>query len=624
MNITYNPDGIKMPHRYYLQFPRNACGVEINNIILHAIKHKADIVLKESNNDYVLFDVIEANHHIGHVQYFSQTEKYCSCEQFHKTGTSYCKHIALIDYLINIRYQTSLVQEHGHALYDVISNLKKRKENSYTVYDSLENKVKTIGIKNEPSETGSFITYNRHKTHQDVYETVVLPDPYQLTDKITLFDFQRERLTQMLSYKRGICTMVMGAGKTLTSIGGIKYLNTQNVLIVCPKTILKQWIPEIKKVTNFNSIILNKKNINEFVKNTNQIGLCTYQTLSRNISLLSQRQYDLVIADEIQFIRNDESKTWNSFKKIHTNYFWGLSGTFIENKLDDLYNVLDVVVPKLLGPKWKFDNQFKVLKSLHLTKAIYSHAAKNKEELKKLIKNHVFSYNQLNLPKLNIHKCFITLDKNSKGTHDYFLRKANELISKSLNGETSYADRLMIHAYQLRARQACNCTSLINDKEEPCIENNVKIQKILQLIENVCIKQNEKLVLFSEWTSMLDIIEEFITSCGLQTTRLDGTMTLKERENAIEIFQKNENIKVFLSSDAGNLGVDGLQLVCNHVAHIELPWNPAKLDQRNGRLHRLMQTKEVNAYYFIATDTIEERISQGIDDKKTLRSDVLS
>ena len=130
----------------------------------------------------------------------------------------------------------------------------------------------------------------------------------------------------------------------------------------------------------------------------------------------------------------------------------------------------------------------------------------------------------MNLPKLNIHKCFITLDKNSKGTHDYFLRKANELISKSLNGETSYADRLMIHAYQLRARQACNCTSLINDKEEPCIENNVKIQKILQLIENVCIKQNEKLVLFSEWTSMLDIIEEFITSCGLQTTRLDGTI----------------------------------------------------------------------------------------------------
>lgn len=408
---------------------------------------------------------------------------------------------------------------------------------------------------------------------------------------------------------------------TLTSIAAIKELNLKNVLIVCPKTIMVQWEKEIKRVLNRDIFFIKGNNISQFLE-LNCIGIITYQTLNRNIGKLKEKKYDLIIADEIQFIRNNESKTWNAFNKLNSEYFFGLSGTVIENKIDDLYNIMQIVNPGLLGHRWKFNDKFRKIKSISKRKILYENTVENLPDLRELLKGNVFSYDKLNLPGISYNNHFVSLDKTSQKIHDDYMEKANRLISKSLNTPLSFMEKAMVQAFLLKARQACNSIELIDGDILP---SNAKIDKIMDLINEVCIKSNSKLVIFSEWTTMLDIIQREVINSkfGFNTTRLDGSMKPDQRYEAVKKFQNDPDCKIFFSSDAGGLGLDGLQLVSNDVLHIELPWNPAKLDQRNGRLNRIMQKNKVNVHYLIAKNSIEQKIQKLLSEKRQIRQDAL-
>lgn len=411
---------------------------------------------------------------------------------------------------------------------------------------------------------------------------------------------------------------------TLTSIAGLKHLGVEGmkVFIVCPKSIVKQWANEIKRVLGIDAFQITSQNVLTFTDLCETgIGIATYQTMVRNIDKLASSPYSMVIADEIQYIKNEESKTWNALKRIESEYFWGLSGTVIENRLDDLYNIMQIISPGLLGPKWKFDFKFKKLGSIHRKKVLYQNEIQNLPDLRSIISNNIFSYDKIALPSIFHHKYLVGMDPGARSTHDEFIEKANTLISKSLNMELSHFEKLLIQSYLLKARQACNSVELINKVIAPRGE---KIKNILDVIKQVCLTQGEKLVIFSEWTEMLDIIErEMLLDMSINHVRFDGSMTAKARMRAIEQFKNDPLCMIFFSSDAGGIGIDGLQLVCNNMLHVELPWNPGKLAQRNGRLHRLLQTKDVNVYYMITEKSIEEKMQKLLDDKAKIRMDAL-
>ena len=622
MKITYDPTS---HYRRYYRSSHNLkpVDIEVSFIIDHAIGLRYEIEVTKVAADIVEILFTEANHHTATVQIFSKTLATCSCEQYCKHQCGCCKHIGVLDYFESAKNGFIAPHEKDFARFVRKSVLSLRPSKLYVhqVYDSLEDNIVSIGSGFEESESLSLATHKknpRYLADQNRVE-VVLPEPYELSREISLYDYQRDILQKMLAAKLAICSMIMGSGKTLLSIAGIKYLCTENILIVCPKSILVQWKNEIKRAIGLDSIEIASKNAQSFVDaEKRQIGICTYQTFSRNSDVLSKIKYDLIIADEIQYVRNNETKTWTAFKKFKFDYFWGLSGTVIENRLDDLYNIMEIIAPGLLGVKWKFDFRFKKLKSIHRAKVLYENELQNKTELQELISKNVFSYDKLNLSPPNVIKTFVNMDNEAQDAHDSYSFQASMLVSKSLSTPLTLGERMILQSLFLRARQCCNSLELIDKK----VRTSAKLSEILRIINEVCVQKKEKIVLYSEWTTMLDIIEREIGP-DIKTVRLDGSMSAQQRLSAINTFKSDPNCMIFFSSDAGGIGIDGLQLVCNNMIHAELPWNPAKLDQRIGRLNRLLQTKTVNVYYIVTAGSIEAKIDSTLALKRKVRTEAL-
>lgn len=588
--------------------------VEISNITNHALTLKYHLEITEDSPEKIELQITEENKHKSTVQIFGST-KVCSCEEYYKKECGCCKHIGLISYLLESGVLTKEEKIFSKELKKSIAKFRLSKTNTYKTYCSLNDDFLLFGNGSNIIESVSTVTYNKHpKFKEQKITPVKIHSPYVVSNFATLYDYQHEILEKMLSSKRAICSMIMGAGKTLTAIAGMKELQTQNILIVCPKSIMSQWKREIQTHLGLDAVILNPKNI----LTNSKIGICTYQTLSRNIHLFEKKEYKLIVADEIQYIRNNESKTWSSFKRLNSEYFWGLSGTVIENRLDDLYNIMEVIAPGLCGCKWKFEARYKVIKSLNRTKVLYENQIQNKKDIHELLKNYVFSYDNLKLPNINHIEHWVKLDSLSKRNHDSYKNQADMLISKSLTSQITHAERLMIQAYLLKCRQCCDTMELITGNAS----QSAKIDTFLKIVDDICIKNNKKLVVYSEWTTMLDILSRELNG-SIKYTRLDGSMTPNKRLQVIEYFKTDSNCKIFFSSDAGGLGIDGLQTVSNDILHIELPWNPAKLDQRNGRLHRILQKNDVNVHYLITEDTIEENIFDLLQNKRNVRKEVL-
>ena len=596
--------------------------VEVNNIICEALNHDYALTLAAANKDFVEILVKDSAGHSGTVQYFLPELVVCSCAQYHKMGAGFCKHIAVSSAILK-QPVTSEENIFSFNVNSYVKPLNKLKTKKYIVYDSLKGSNVTFGSSRIEQKSVSCLANEKYLTM--AYELSLqlpaqLPPEVEVTDEIFLYPYQRDVLENMMTARRAICSMTTGAGKTLTSIAGLKILGgcKLKTLIVCPKSIATQWNREVKRVLDTECYMITSDNATSY---SGGVGIVTYQTFSKNIDFFKTISFDLVIADEIQFIKNDQSKTWGSFKKLKTQYFWGLSGTLIENKLDDLYSIIQVVAPGLLGPKWKFDYRYKKIESIHKRKVIYLNEVQNIEELRDTIKSHVFSYSNLDLPPISFFKHYVSMDDDSTEKHDYFIDQANALISKSLNSDLTMYEKAMIQSFLLKARQICNTEELIS--KIPTAPN-AKIRKILELVADICVKNNRKLVIFSEWTEMISILTRELAHLNLDIAHLDGSMTSKKREQELDRFRNDPNCKIFISSDAGGAGVDGLQLVCSDILHVELPWNPGRLKQRNGRLHRLKQTKPVSVYHIITNNSIEMKLEKTLEDKTQVRLDVLN
>ena len=172
----------------------------------------------------------------------------------------------------------------------------------------------------------------------------------------------------------------------------------------------------------------------------------------------------------------------------------------------------------------------------------------------------------------------------------------------------------------LKSRQACNSAKLIFPNSK---EIGQKYSQAMKLIQNL-ISQNKKIVVYSEWIESLALLETLLNSNQIGYLKLTGKVKSNTRIKLVEEFITNPEKKIFLSTDAGGYGLDGLQLASSHVIHLELPWNPGKLDQRNGRVRRLLQkATEVQAYYLVAENSVEEKVQKANERRRKIRFQVL-
>lgn len=439
-----------------------------------------------------------------------------------------------------------------------------------------------------------------------------------------LYPYQVEGTAFLAGTGRALLADDMGLGKTLQAISAASWLceyeNVQKTLIICPASLKQQWAREISKFTDFSCQVIQGSPSKRGVQYRSQdtFHVINYELILRDLSVINESlRPDLIILDEAQRIKNWRTRIASAVKLIPSRYAFVLSGTPLENRLEELYSLMQVVDPSVLGPLWKYMIDF------HLTdergKVL---GYRNLSELRKrlapvmLRRDRRLVHDQL--PDRIEQRLDVGMTEKQVELHDAAMSTAGNLgqIAKRRPLTPTEQNRLMAALQQ--ARMACNAAGLV-DKET---EGSPKIDELATILDEVCLQSGLKAVVFSQWELMTRMVEKRLRRMKIGYVRLHGGVPTAKRGTLMDRFREDDAVQVFLSTDAGGVG---LNLQSGSVLiNLDVPWNPAVLEQRNGRIHRLGQTRKVQIITMVAGGSYEERVLSMVKNKQDLFDNVIS
>ena len=409
--------------------------------------------------------------------------------------------------------------------------------------------------------------------------------------------------------------VVHNCGKTIQLIAAALELRKQGkvkrVLVFSPKTIITQWTNEFKKFTGETATAITgsaEQRALAFARAENSFLVVTnYETVLRDTEKLVALKPDLVVLDEAQRIGGYENRTTQLIKEhFQTPYRIALSGTPLQNALSELHSILDWIEPSVLGPWWVFKREYIVYGGFKGKQIIGS---RNLPQLHDQIKDWMLRRRKADvlkdLPPVTMNNYYVDLDKEEHDLYEAFRTKLMDHYKnfKRSQGKSDSGDILGSLVY---LRECCDHTALISSTRE----TSTKLTELHRIITDL---GDEKVVVFTEYERMLQLIARSL-SCRYAT--LYGAMDQETRVNAINYFVKYPECKVFISTEAGGIGVN-LQ-VASTIINYDLPWNPGKLQQRIGRLHRIGQKNTVTCLNLVAKNTIEEHVLEVLAEKTDL------
>ncbi|ATD57292.1 DEAD/DEAH box helicase [Clostridium chauvoei] len=404
----------------------------------------------------------------------------------------------------------------------------------------------------------------------------------------------------------GILADEMGLGKTIQIIAFLLSEENKKALIVTPTSLIYNWQNELKTFAptiNVGIIHGNSKERLDILENKNNydVILTTYGTLKNDFTFYKDRVYDYCIIDEAQNIKNSKSQNSKVVKEIKANCKIALTGTPLENNLYELWSIFDFVMPGYLYTEEQFKNKF----------------LDNIEELKKLInpfilrrlKSDVITELKDKIEK----KHLVEMTREQKQIYNSYVI---DIKNKIKNSKT---DNITVFSYLTKLRELCLDQSILIDNYKG---GSGKINAAITLIKNG-INNNRKILIFSQFTSVLEKIGERLKLENIDYFYLDGKTPAKERLEYVNDFNISVNKSVFLISlKAGGTGLNLTS--ANLVIHFDPWWNPAVEDQATDRAHRIGQKDIVEVIKLISKDSIEEKIISMQDDKRELINEVMN
>ena len=423
--------------------------------------------------------------------------------------------------------------------------------------------------------------------------------------KVELLPYQLDGIAFAAGAGRAILADDMGLGKTIQGIGMAELLaqeaNIRKVLIVCPASVKSQWRSEILRFSERDCQIV----LGEAAKRAAQyendcfFTICNYEQVLRDILAIERVKWDLIVLDEGQRIKNWEAKTTQTMKSLRSPFALVLSGTPLENRLDDLFSVVEFIDDRRLGPAFRFYNRHRVTDEKGKVLG-YKDLDLLRESLKPVLLRRTRSTVMKDLPPRTTEVVRIPPTGEQLEIDQAQMQIVSTIVSKRYISEM---DLLRLQKALLLARMNADSTYLV-DKRAPGY--STKLDRIEELFEELAAEESRKIVLFSEWTTMLTLIERRIKRFKLDYVRLDGSVPQKKRQQLVHQFQRDPACRLFLTTNAGSTGLN-LQ-AANTVINVDLPWNPAVLEQRIARAHRMGQKNPVQVYLLVTEETIEEKL----------------
>lgn len=433
--------------------------------------------------------------------------------------------------------------------------------------------------------------------------------------KTELLPYQMDGVAFAAGAGRAILADDMGLGKTIQGVGVAELLareaQIERVLVICPTSLKSQWRNEIYRFSN-RDVQLVMGSASERVRQYHQpsfFTVCNYEQVLRDIMSIESTHWDLIILDEGQRIKNWEAQTTRIVKSLRSRFALVLSGTPMENRLDELYSVVQFVDGRHLGPGFRFFNRYRITDEKGYLLG-YRHLDELREQLRPILLRRTRDMVMKDLPQRNTEIIHIPPTDEQRKLHSAYMQIVASITRKSFISEM---DLLRLRQALLMCRMAADSTKLVDKQSEGY---STKLQTLDELFEQLFVDGDHKAVLFSEWTGMLNLIEPLLKKRRVPFVRLEGKIPQSKRQQLVNDFQTNPKCKVFLSTNAGSTGLN-LQ-AADTIINVDLPWNPAVLEQRIARAHRMGQKRPVNVYILVTQETLEEQLLTTIGQKKEL------
>lgn len=433
--------------------------------------------------------------------------------------------------------------------------------------------------------------------------------------RVDLLPYQRAGVAFLVRAGRAILADDMGLGKTIQAIAAAELLAREagitKVLVICPASVKAQWRSEIERFCTRSVQIVaggTKERVHGY-RNDAFFTICNFEQVLRDLLTIETVPWDLIVVDEAQRIKNWESKTARVLKALHSRFAIALSGTPLENRLEELYSVVEFVDDRRLGALSRFYHRHRLVDEKGRVLG-YTNLDALRENIAPVLLRRTRSEVLGELPPRTVEVVRVPPSDEQLGQHVAQMRIVAGIVRKPFLTEM---DLLRLRSALLLARMSADSTYLV-DKRRPSY--STKLDRLFEMLTSLFAEEGRKIVLFSEWTTMLDEIEAWLRANGHGFGRLDGKIPQGKRAKILGTFQRDAKQRVLVMTNAGAVGLN-LQFA-NTVVNVDLPWNPAVLEQRIGRVHRMGQTRPVQVFLLVTEGTIEEGLLETLDTKQRL------
>ena len=435
--------------------------------------------------------------------------------------------------------------------------------------------------------------------------------------KLPLYPYQMLGTLFLAFTGRALLGDDMGLGKTVQAIAASVFLKRQGklsrVLIICPASLKLQWAKEIRRFCDESVTVITgpKRRRKKLYAEESTFTVLNYELVLRDFDLIRSLKPDLIILDEAQRIKNWRAKTTQLIKKLTSEYAYVLTGTPLENRLDELYSIVQFLDRRLLGPAWQFMAEH-VIRDEWGAIIGYRGLDKVKRKIAPIFlrrrKDEVLN----ELPERIDNYYYLELERAQERL--YAPREA-ELRSMFAIPKEKWTPEMMGRLLELitEMREICDAAQLVTDGN---VRASSKLAELPLIVEDVALNGGHKVLIFTQWERMTRLVEEALADLPVDMVRMHGGLSIRQRERIIDRFSEDPDCRIFISTDAGGLGLN-LQ-AADFIINVDLPWNPAKLEQRIGRAHRIGQKNPVNVINLVVEGTIEERVLDVIYAKQQL------
>ena len=575
---------------------------------------------------------------------------YCSCPDFRTSGLGTCKHVEGVKLWLQAegkephneqpRYSSVYVDYRGQRSIRIRFGQDSRREmvalaaeyfdhasvlrpEAYACFDTFLEKARGIDpeFRCYPDAIEMVINQRERLGRQTLVESVYTDEMLDALLSTRLYPYQKEGVRFAVKAGKAIIADEMGLGKTVQAICCAEiYLRqkmVENALIVCPTSLKYQWKSEIERFTGREVVLIEgyASRRLELYKASAPYKIVSYQSLANDIKSLNRLSVDLLVMDEVQRLKNWNTQLAQAVRRIDSHYSVLLSGTPLENKLDELVSIVQLADPYCLSPLYRFRHEHIVTDPATGKVIGYKNLSDIRQRLSDTLIRRTKQSVRLQLPGRTDQYVLIPMTQQQSSRHEELRAAVSRLASKWMRTKfLSEEERRRLLLMLGQMRMLADSTFIIDQDLDG--RHDVKVGEVMNILSDALEGSDTKVVIFSEWERMARLVAMELDVRGLCYEFLHGSLEAKKRNEVIERFQNDSQCRIFLSTDTGSTGLN-LQ-AAGIIINLDLPWNPAVLEQRIGRIYRIGQEMPVQVINLVSKDSIEEQMIDRLHFKRSL------